>query len=93
MGMSTHVEGFAPPDDEWRKMKAIWDACDVAGIDAPAEVSEFFNDEKPDEQGIKIDLDRHPSVSEYHGDGEGGFQVEIEKLPPQVKFIRFVNAS
>ena len=42
MGMSTHLVGIVPPDDDWKKMKAVWDACDNADVDIPKDVSEFF---------------------------------------------------
>jgi hypothetical protein len=47
MGMSTHVVGFKPPDEKWRKMKAVWDACEAAGTDPPAAVSKFFEGDVP----------------------------------------------
>ncbi len=92
MGMSTYVVAIAPPDETWMKMKAIWDTCREGGIEPPREVSEFFNHEEPDSAGVRIDLHRHAAVREYSDDDRQGLEVEIAKLPPQVKILRFVNS-
>ena len=47
MGMSSHVTGFKLPDEKWKKMKAIYDACKVANISPPQEVNEFFDYSPP----------------------------------------------
>lgn len=57
MSMSTNVVGFRPPDAKWEKMKAIYDACETAGVSIPDEVDEYFNGEPPDDAGVKVDLD------------------------------------
>src|ERR1035441_9166498 len=54
MSMSTHVTGFAPPDETWQKMKAIWDACETVGVPVPGEVEEFFGGEGPDPAGGEV---------------------------------------
>jgi len=100
MGMSSSVYGIRPPNERWRKMKEIYEACEKADIDPPEEVQEFFPDgEPPDPKGVVVDLscfgpkyENHPSVTEYKGDMDEGFEVEIDKLPPDVKIIRFVNS-
>jgi hypothetical protein len=45
MSMSMHVIGFVPPDGTWAQMKAIWDACQAAGVSLPDEVEDFFGGE------------------------------------------------
>jgi hypothetical protein len=86
--MSTEVSGFVPPDETWLKMKAVWDACDAAGIDAPDEVASFFNDERPDPAGQTIDI---PS-REWSDDRGAGLEIVLADLPPQVRMIRFRNS-
>jgi hypothetical protein len=44
MSMSTHVKRIVPPDEQWKKMKAIYDSCEAAGIEAPDEVSDYFRE-------------------------------------------------
>lgn len=90
MGMSSHVYGFIPPNDEWKKMKKVYDACQQAGINPPDAVSEFFDYEIPDPQGMKLSIQF--AMKDYKADNESGFEVEISKLPENVKIIRFVNS-
>ncbi len=93
MSMSTHVEAFAPPDDKWKKMKAVWDSCQKAGIVLPIEVEVYFNGEEPDEAGVKIELkDDHPAISEYSADSASGYEIDLTKLPAHIKIIRVVNS-
>ena len=87
MSMSKHVIGFVPPDDDWKKMKAIYDACEKAGIEPPDEVNEFFDNEKPDASGQKIEIPHE----EWHGDISEGFEIKVSEIPKQVKVIRFYN--
>lgn len=53
MSMSTHIVGFVPPDNKWRQMKVIYDACNEAGITVPEEVDDYFEGEAPDEAGME----------------------------------------
>lgn len=92
MSMSTHVVGFAPPDEKWQKMKAVWDACAAAKIPVPDEVDRFFNFNVPDSSGVEIELENLECVSEYRAEMVDGFQIDLSKLPPNVKFIRFFNS-
>lgn len=90
MGMSTHVTGFSPPDDEWRKKKAAHDACVAAGVEPPLELSKFFGFDPPTEHGREIDISA--AVSNWQNDARAGVDVDLSKLPPGVKVIRFFNA-
>lgn len=89
MGMSTHVIGFVAPDATWKKMKAVWDACELAGIEAPKEVLKFFAYEEPDDRGAHISL---PVTEWDDGSGCQGFELEVAKIPPNVTSIRFYNS-
>jgi len=86
--MSTHVTGFAPPDERWAKMKAIWDACEAAGIPVPGEVGEFFGGDDPDPAGVEVEL----PTREWSGDSGAGYELDVSAIPPQVKTIRFYNS-
>lgn len=91
MGMSTHVKGFRPADEQWEKMKQIWETCEEADVPIPKEVEEFFDDEEPgDRPGMEIDLG--DAVSEYNADMMDGYEIDITKLPPGVKIIRVYNS-
>jgi hypothetical protein len=90
MSISTHVIGFRPADDTWMKMKAVWDACEAAGVDPPNEVSKFFEFEAPDDHGVEVDLSG--AATQYHVKNRDGFEVDVRKLPPNVHIIRFYNS-
>lgn len=95
MGMSTHVIGYQPPDSEWRIKKNAWDACVAAGIAPPAELNEFFGWDEPDDHGREItekDLINCGALEEWNDSYRKGFELDVEKLPPYVKIIRFYNA-
>ena len=94
MGMSTHIVGIKPPDDTWKKMKAIHDACLAAGLGAsiPKEVEDYFNNETPDAMGVVVDLEDAAGVLEYRTESHAGFSVDLRKLPPDIKILRFWNA-
>jgi hypothetical protein len=86
--MSTHVIGFAPPDEQWEKMKAVWDACRLAKVPVPRDVEKFFNYETPDHQGVKIEL----PTREWRDHGAQGFEIDVDSIPKHVKTIRFFNS-
>lgn len=95
MGMSTHVVAFKPPNEKWRKMKEVWDACEKAGVQSPLEVTKFFEHDAPDEAGVRIDqheLTRCGAVKEWGESSREGFEIDVSKLPPDVTVIRFYNS-
>ncbi len=95
MSMSTSVLGFKPPDEKWRQMKAIYDACTAAGVEVPSEVSKFFDYCPPDEMGVMVEedeLEECGALREYNEESGSGYEIVLEKLPPDVKVIRFVNS-
>lgn len=92
MSMSTHVVGFHPPNEIWRRMKTAWQACKNACVDPPDEVVQFFNDKEPDDSGVEIDLDEHESTSKYHTEYSAGIEVDLTKLPKNITKIRFINS-
>lgn len=88
MSMSTHVIGFKAPDETWQKHKAVWDACDAAGVSVPEETEEFFNYEPPDNRGVEV----HLPLSEWSDNSRLGYEIEMAKLPEGLTHIRFYNA-
>lgn len=92
MGMSTHVVGFRPPDERWKKMKAAWDACKAAGIEIPDEVLAFFNYVAPDPRGVEVEIEKLPCTKEFSTDSKSGFEINVTKLPDGVTVVRFYNA-
>lgn len=102
MGLSTYIIGIKPADEQWRQMKAVWDACNVVGIQPPTEVTDFFDDAPPNEKGVEVEINfnrydlkdkrNHPAVSFINDDGREFWDVDISKLPADVKIVRFVNS-
>jgi hypothetical protein len=92
MSMSTHIIGFKPPDDTWKKMKTVWDACQAAKIPVPGKVEEFFNYIPPDNCGVEIELEKHPCCKKYTDKAQEGFEITIVNLPKDIKIIRFYNS-
>lgn len=94
MGMSTHVVGFKPPDAKWKAMKKVWDACAMAGIEAPRQVEKFFEHETPDDAGVEVDLKRHDSkcCRDFNTEGAQGFEIDLTKIPKDITLLRFFNS-
>lgn len=91
MSMSTHVVGFRPADAKWNEMKAIYEACDKANVDVPVEVMRFFEDEAPgDKPGQEVDITS--AAKSWSDDYRQGFEIDITKLPTDVKIIRVYNS-
>jgi hypothetical protein len=86
--MSTHLYGIREPDEKWRQMKKIWDACNIANVSVPREVYEYFNDDDPDDAGVIIEIDYHESkvVTSMH------YEVRVDQIPDGVTILRFVNS-
>jgi hypothetical protein len=92
MGMSTYVNYYRPPDEKFEKMKAAYNACKNAGLDTPDEVSDFFQGQNPNLlNGVEIQA---PSNSYVEGsdDSRQYIEVDLTKLPKDVRFVRFVNS-
>lgn len=97
MGMSTHIIGIKPPDAKWRTMKEVYDACKGAGVGLPIEVQRFFEKDienygAPDPKGVLTEIEEGGAVTVYGDDSQSGFEVDVTKLPPDVKIVRFYNS-
>ena len=87
--------------DRWDQMMAVRRSCEVAGIDVPDEVNEFFdaaqNDDDDPEEFPEVDLETEDRLPEetviVHDDG---FTINLDKLMeyndnynPEFHFLRF----
>ena len=90
MGMSTHVEGIIPADEKYMKMAKIYNDCEDLGVVPPEEVIDFFEGDRPDPTGMSVSLG--DAASEYGADMQEGYEVDVRKLDPRVKIIRFTNS-
>jgi len=76
------------------KMKAAYDACEQAGIAAPPEVYQFFDDVEPDPAGVEVDIEDIVRRVSPH-DMADGYEIDLVELAqkyPHVKTVRFVNS-
>lgn len=90
--MSTFVLGVVPPDENHLKKVAAARALEAAGIDElPFELESYFGGETPDEAGMVVSLPRE-AVTHWSDGDRSGREVDITKLPPGVKILRFVNS-
>jgi len=92
MGMTTSVVGIKPPDTTFKKMLKIWQACKAAAVEPPKLVQDYFNNEDPDEAGVKVDLFNHEAVTPFKDESSEGFNIEVGKLPVGVKIVRVYNS-
>ena len=88
MSMSTHIKGIKLPNNTWKKMKKVWDACKEIDIDPPKEVLDFFNYDIPNSLGVEIDI----KAEVKDGDGEVTYTVYLDKLPKDINAIQFINS-
>jgi len=92
MGMSTSVLGFKPADEKFHKMKEIYLKCDELEISPPDEVEDYFDGYGVEGDGVRVDIKEMDCCSVYHGEVGNGYEVDITKLPKDVKIIRFYNS-
>lgn len=94
MSMSTHVLGFRPPDEKWKKMKQAWDACESAGVPQPREVEVFFGSVAPDPRGVEVRLleGERGCLRVWRDEGAEGYEVDLTKVPKDVTILRFYNS-
>ncbi len=102
MGMSTHVVGFVPPDDEWECKVAALAACRKAGVEPPEELEIFLGldpgeGQIPDSNGREIYLDdgNSKAITEWRDEMREGYEIDLAQLAveqPEVKVVRVYNS-
>ena len=96
MSMSSHVKGIVPADDKFQMMYKIWKTCYEGEVSIPEEVREFFGlefeGEEPDPTGLEIAIEHTEAVKDWTAEMSTGFEVDLTKLPKNVKIIRFYNS-
>lgn len=90
MSMSTHAIGIRPADDRYKTMLKIHDSCIEANVPVPKEVSEFFDWQKPEPNGVLVDIE--DATSFWGDDYCQGLEIDLSKLPSNVKVVRFYNS-
>lgn len=100
MGMSTSIIGVRDLRQQFDKMWKAKEACEQAGIGYPEEVKKYFvdyiNESKPavESEMLHFDLKNTSGVTLYNNPDAAsvGYEVDIRKLPKDVKIIRFYNS-
>jgi hypothetical protein len=95
MGMSTHIVGFKPADDKFKKMLAAWDACVAVGVKPPDEVREFFGTRdrsQVDATGVAVGQHALRGAKKWRDDSREGYEVDLREIDPDVKILRFYNS-
>lgn len=87
MSTTLDISGFVPPDDKWKLMKSIWDACTKAHVDIPKEVGDFFDWNTPTDNGREVSMRK--LATEISEDGRYGYEIDVDKIPKNIKRMRF----
>lgn len=85
------VQGFRVYDEEWRRMTAVQEACVSAQVKIPLEVIAYFDGTKDGQPGytkLEFDVRNSIAVKEWEGDEAFGVEVDLTKLPMDVKTLR-----
>lgn len=88
MDITFSVIGFKQPDEKWKQMKAVHDACKKAGIEVPREIQKFFNYDPPKDNGVKVDLPLE-EIKEY---SEAGYLLKVADIPKDVTIIKIYES-
>jgi hypothetical protein len=92
MSMSTFVDAIKAPDEKWKRMKSVYDACRANKIGLPKEVEDFFRGESPCDQGVIMDIRKHECCKPDMREMYDGFTIELAKLPKDTTHVRFTNS-
>jgi hypothetical protein len=89
--IATCIFDAKPLDEKGKRYAVAWRACQAAGIEIPSHVSDYFHNNRtqPDLEMFLEDLRLHPAVKPYADDRCAGYDVDISKLPPGCKTLRF----
>lgn len=93
MSTSQHIEGFRDMDGEFAKMLEIKLFCDAHAVSYPAEVEKYFDGEASNTEeylrNALLMVDISQAVEEYKDTYSLGVDIHLDRLSPEVKFIRF----
>ncbi len=96
MSMFSSIKGVRDLDGKFAEMARIKDLCEDAGVSIPEEVMEYFGGryrEATSYLRAKMEeVDISCAVTESHPDSTDLWEVDLKKLPSEVKAIRFTNS-
>ena len=86
---SYEVQGLVLGDETFEKQKKIWRLCEEIGVSIPDEVMAYFDHANPRfTSRMKFDISSAVERTIYNNNI--AYQVDLEKIPSNVKFIRFI---
>lgn len=89
MGMNIGAYGIKPKTKEYEQKLQIYNLCKEQKVEIPEEIINFF-DGDPCKEGILVKLDDIEGALEYPEEDDCEIiQVDISKLPKEIKKIRF----
>lgn len=95
MGARYHVQGIKPADEKFIAMRKIRDACLEWGVDPPLAGEVSFDGKDQNEKGVVVDLQHLECCERYVKSVDiekfdlQGIEVDLRKLPEDVKILRF----
>jgi len=98
MGMSTHIKGIRDMDGKFKEMLDIKKFCDGKKVSYPKEVCEYFDGMEEEseeviiEEMFEVNIEKTEAVTEFSGDMQQGFIVDVSKIPKDIKEIKFYNS-
>ena len=103
MSISSNIIGVRDLRKEFDKMWDALQACKKAGVLFPKQVQKYFDldgdedrvlEDKSYYEGTKLtfSLTGKPGVTTWDADMEEGYEVDLTKLPKDVKKIRFYTS-
>jgi hypothetical protein len=85
MSVSYYVEGIREPDEEFQKMKKIYDLCIESDVGVPREVEDYFDGNTPDNDGLSVEIPNEEFSEEYRS----GYKVQVKDIPKNIKCLKF----
>ncbi len=92
MGMSTSIVLLRDKKDlQYQKNLKVLISCQEADIDPPKEVDDYFGGDGVDnDPDFPLEIEFKPR--EWSDEMAEGVEIDVDKLPPGVKTIRFCNS-
>ncbi len=99
MSMSTSVVGLRNLDIKFNDMIKLKKMCEKSKVSYPKELIEYFgkNNVGESEEYLKsemteIEIEDEDFVSAWKAEMQEGFEIEVDKIPKEIKTIRFYNS-
>lgn len=94
MGISSRIVGVRDLDGQFQKMIKVKLACEEAGVPYPQQVRDYFLCPEESEYCLRREMEEFNidyAVSQTCKDARDIFEVDLSRLSPEVKAVRFTN--